>query len=394
MLNGLDQVDWARLTHAYGPAGDVPDQIRGLMSPDADRRRKSLWELNGNIYHQGTIYEATAYAVPFLLEVLTAPECDEQPQLLSLLSGIVTGFDELWLPGGLPVAEHRARAAGGEAVLAAAPRPGDDDFDEDEADYEYVEGLSDEDRGRMFTYIWVRAYDAVRAGVPLFRELLGSEPPVQCMAAYTLAWFPEDAPESLRALANVTGGDDEGVVAATASVAMGLLGGRPTITLDDPRPIARWGAAIALATLDGPDAPQNVVDELISAAGSLPDNDRVPFLDGDLAAYAGGVLKLTGDRHADRTFDALLERIPAVSGSSAFHVVKEALHLAFPAGALPAGTGYPSLDDRGRRLVDALAGSPGTWLIDGRNFGDFSALVREYGLPASHETLRDYTSTR
>jgi hypothetical protein len=395
VLNELDQVDWARLTHAYGAADDVPDQIRDLVSPDAERRQKALWELHGNIYHQGTIYEATAYAIPFLLEVLTAPECDEQPQLLSLLTSIVVGFDEMWLPGGLPVADHRAAAAGGEAVLAAAPRPGDDDFDEDEADYEYVEGLSDEDRSRMFAHVWVRTYDAVRAGVPLFRELLNSEPPVRCMAAYALAWFPEDAPESLRALANVTEGDEEGVVAATASVAMGLLGGRPTVTLDDPRPIARWGAAIALATVDGPDAADDVVDELVSAAaGALPDSDRVPFLEGNLAAYAGGVLRLTGDRHVARTFDALLERVPSVSGSSAFHVVKEALRLAFPAGALPPGTGYASLDDRQRRLVDALTGSPDAWLIDGRNFGNFSMLVAEYGLPDSNAAMRDYAATR
>ncbi|MFS8095646.1 hypothetical protein LFM09_00745 [Lentzea alba] len=395
MLNGLDQVNWARLTHAYGPADDVPDLIRALVSPDAAARKKALWKLNGNIYHQGTIYEATAFAVPFLLEVLTAPECDEQPQLLSLLTSIVTGFDEMWLPAGLPVAEHRAAAVGGEAILAAAPRPGDDDFDEDEADYEYVDGLPDEDQARMFAYIWVRAYDAVRAGVPLFRELLTWEPPVQCMAAYALAWFPEEAPESLRALANVTEGDPEGVVAATASVAMGLLGGRPVVTLDDPRPIARWGAAIALATVDGPDAGHDVVDELITVtAGSIGDSDRVPFLEGNVAAYAAGALRLTGDGHAARTFGALLARIPSVSGSSAFHVVKETLRLAFPSGALPSGTGYADLDDRQRRLVDVLAASPSTWLINGRKFGNFSALVGGYGLPAASEALRTYTETR
>lgn len=393
MLNGLDQVDWARLTHAYGPADDVPDQIRDLVSPDGERRRKALWALNGNIYHQGTVYEATAHAVPFLLEVLTAPECDEQPQLLELLSGIVTGFDEMWLPEGLPIADHRAQAEGGEAVLAAAPRPGDDDFDEDEADSEYVEGLSDDDQRRMFAHVWVRAYDAVRAGVPLFRDLLTREPPVACMAAYTLAWFPEDAEESVRALATVTEGDDEGVVVATASVATGLLGGRPTTTLDDPRPLVRWGAAIALATLDGPDASQDVVDELISAC-ALPGNDRVPFLGGNLAAYAGSVLRLTGDRHAARTFDALLEHIPSSTGSNAFHVVKEALRLAFPSGALPESTGYPLLDDRQRRLVDVLVASPDAWLLNGRSFGNFSALLSEYRLPGSRDALEDYTSPR
>jgi hypothetical protein len=31
--------------------------------------------------------------IPFVLEVLTAPECDEQPLVLSLLTSIATEFD-------------------------------------------------------------------------------------------------------------------------------------------------------------------------------------------------------------------------------------------------------------------------------------------------------------
>ena len=34
MLEGLDHVPWERLEHAYGPASDVPAQIRALASPD------------------------------------------------------------------------------------------------------------------------------------------------------------------------------------------------------------------------------------------------------------------------------------------------------------------------------------------------------------------------
>ncbi|MET9232637.1 hypothetical protein [Lentzea sp. NPDC003310] len=354
MLNGLDEIDWAALEHAYGAAEDVPDQLRALVSADDTERSDALGELFGNIYHQGTIYEATAYAVPFLLEALTAPECEEQPHLLFLLASIVVGYDEMWLPGGLPIAEHRATAAN---------EPADEDYAKN----------------------WVRAYDAVRAGVPLFRALLTSEPQVRCLAAYALAWFPEEAADSLRALAPITADPDE-AVAATASVAMGLLGGRPAF--DDTRPLARWGAAVALGTVDGPAAADEVVDELI-AATSLPDSDQVPFLEGNLAALAGSVLRLTGDRHTARTLTALLDRIPALSGTSAFHVVKEALHLAFPSGAAP-----EDLDDAQRRLVDVLVASPGAWLINGNRFGNFSMLVREYGLPDSHEAMRAYTSTR
>ncbi|MGI5506521.1 hypothetical protein [Lentzea sp. CA-135723] len=372
MLTGLDRVDWARLSHAYGPADDVPDQLRDLVSPDERLRRKALSGMYGNLYHQGTIYEATAAAVPFLVQALTAPECAEQPQLLALLSGIVTGYDGMWLPEGIPVARHRAQAVGGDALLAAAPHPGDDDYDEDEADLAYVGDLDEEDQHRLYLHIWVRVYDAVRAGVPVFRELLTREPPVARMAAYTLAWFPEDAAGSLPALAEVTGGED-GVLAATASVATGLLGGRPTVALDDPRPLARWGAAIALAS----------ADDLITAT-ALPADDRIPFLNGDLAAYAARVLRLAGERDADRTFDTILSRIPTVSGYSALHVVGEALHLAFPDGP----------GERRRRLLDALADSPGTWLIEGRNFASFMNLMDRHGLPTSPAALRDYTSTR
>ncbi len=33
MLEGLNDINWQRLTHAYGPATDVPDLIRKLTSP-------------------------------------------------------------------------------------------------------------------------------------------------------------------------------------------------------------------------------------------------------------------------------------------------------------------------------------------------------------------------
>lgn len=64
MLASLDMIDWADLTHAYGRATDVPDQIRALRSADPGIRDKALHSLYGNIFHQGTRFEASAYAVP------------------------------------------------------------------------------------------------------------------------------------------------------------------------------------------------------------------------------------------------------------------------------------------------------------------------------------------
>lgn len=65
-LEELDRITWDELTHAYGPASDVPALLRAVLQggEDADE----AWnDLHGNIWHQGTVYEATAPAIPFLL---------------------------------------------------------------------------------------------------------------------------------------------------------------------------------------------------------------------------------------------------------------------------------------------------------------------------------------
>ena len=77
MLNKLDEINWKELEHAYGPAEDVPGQIRALASTDPQVREKAQYELWGNIIHQGTIYQATSYAVPFLIELLEIPEVQD-----------------------------------------------------------------------------------------------------------------------------------------------------------------------------------------------------------------------------------------------------------------------------------------------------------------------------
>jgi hypothetical protein len=39
MLDGLDQVEWGRLQHAFGTAEDVPHLIRALQSPSLDQHK-------------------------------------------------------------------------------------------------------------------------------------------------------------------------------------------------------------------------------------------------------------------------------------------------------------------------------------------------------------------
>ena len=80
-MHGLDEIPWHTLHHAYGTAEDVPQLLRQLQTaePDADNEDSPLWHLYGNIWHQGTVYEATSHAVPFLIQLVEVPRAGRKP---------------------------------------------------------------------------------------------------------------------------------------------------------------------------------------------------------------------------------------------------------------------------------------------------------------------------
>jgi hypothetical protein len=90
-LDGLDEIDWSKLTHAYGEASDVPDLIKALVSPRPDEREAAYGELFSNIYHQGTVYDASVHALPFLIDLLATPGTLELDSLAMLVAGIAGG---------------------------------------------------------------------------------------------------------------------------------------------------------------------------------------------------------------------------------------------------------------------------------------------------------------
>jgi len=93
VLEKLDELNWKSLNHAYGSAGDVPQLIRGLLkkSPDPWADDAPLPALFSNIWHQGTAYEATAYAVPFLFELVQNRQTPQREFILMLLAAIAEG---------------------------------------------------------------------------------------------------------------------------------------------------------------------------------------------------------------------------------------------------------------------------------------------------------------
>jgi hypothetical protein len=91
MLEGLDAIDWASLTHAHGEATNVPGLLRWLLSEEREVRMKAFAGLFEDIWYQGTVFSASAAAVPFLYELLTDPGVQDKEGIVSLLAAIATG---------------------------------------------------------------------------------------------------------------------------------------------------------------------------------------------------------------------------------------------------------------------------------------------------------------
>ncbi|MDV9193299.1 hypothetical protein R6L23_34680, partial [Streptomyces sp. SR27] len=88
MLTGIEEVDWASLGHAYGPADDVPELLRGLASADPAERETSLDGMYGAVHHQGDVYDSTLACIPFLLELVADPGVQDRGCIVELLTSI------------------------------------------------------------------------------------------------------------------------------------------------------------------------------------------------------------------------------------------------------------------------------------------------------------------
>jgi hypothetical protein len=88
LFTGLDDIDWNALEHAYGPAHEVPDLLRGLVSDDPAVRESALDSMYGGVHHQESIYDSTLAAIPFLIRIAGQVELPGRADVVELLASI------------------------------------------------------------------------------------------------------------------------------------------------------------------------------------------------------------------------------------------------------------------------------------------------------------------
>src|SRR6266849_3008472 len=243
MLDRLDHIPWNRLTHAYGPAEDVPDLLRRLRTapPEMTGEQSPLWHLFGNIWHQGSVYEATPYAVPFLIELAAHPLVPNRLGILELLAAIATGRSYRDVHGNLL----------------------------NEPDFAERKALELE---------WVQqAHAAVASGVAAFLAMTREETDVRLAAAHVLALLPEHREIACARLLCMVNAEAGSLQRAGLFLLLGLAGDRSETTLsvltgalsgDDL--VQRRGAALAFAYLK-PDALPNLARAAILDAIAADD---------------------------------------------------------------------------------------------------------------------------
>lgn len=219
MLRGLDDPPWGALSHAYGPADDIPEVIRAVASADEDEADAAVDELFGSVFHQGTVYSAAVAALPFIAELAVAPKVHHRSLLVYLLGAMADPAEAY----GTKVAAVRA------AVTAEVPR--------------------------------------------LLPLLADPDPGVRETAAYTLAHCPDMAGPTVAELRQRWAVEDVPLVRASLLAALGHLdptgcAGLLSAAVGDSHPAVRAAAALTIVSAGLP-WPGHATGAVISAYGDL-----------------------------------------------------------------------------------------------------------------------------
>ncbi|XVQ10133.1 HEAT repeat domain-containing protein [Spirillospora sp. CA-255316] len=405
-LDGLDDIDWVDLWHAYGSAEKIPQALRALRSESADERKEAMDEgLWHSIWHQGSRYPASVPAARFLVRLAADPATRDRHQILDLLEALVTGQPSDHLPLGIDAAAWRADMEYRRTTDPEEQRRRLDAWVDEEPEepmrswrkrrQEQFDPVAE--LGRL--EIELEVYDAVRAGVPALRPLLNDQDPaVRAGVVRLLAWFPEEAAESVPMLDALLDRETDDLVISDLISALGLLGHRPAVPLfrdfvAGGDPLHRVAAAVALIALDEVD--ETVVGAIAHTAvtadwgvGGMP-NPFSTLVSTQNLELALGLLE-GREVDADSLGNALaglrdgpLTRRPAMAGAAlvlAFGAVEDVSQVAHEPEP------FEDLEDEQRETVLALAGQPPEiWEGPG-----FRRLLDTWGLPDDRAELREY----
>ncbi|MEU5138148.1 HEAT repeat domain-containing protein [Streptomyces californicus] len=376
LLAGLDDIDWAKLHHAYGSAHDFPGQLRLVCCDDEDLRKSAWLHLFNTIFHQGSRYTSSAAAVPFFARIARSGPEHARPTALHMLTRLAVDWHDAYtLPAGIDTATWRALAAENtpekmaawyEGRLAAENDPERRSILKEARDFCLEGGTPDIHASTL------PCYDAVRTELRnLYPLMEDPDPEIRVRTAYLLAWFPEEGARIIPHLMACLDREQHTQARATALVAAGLVGDHSLLPrlrpyLSVPEPLVRWAAATALARLlttgSSPDAGgeelvARVIEELTHAATTPPSAPDVPeavYNGGDLRGYAARALAPLAVHASHPVLPVIMDALSADTAVAAEAVIA-ALAGAFPGEAPPETVPFAALNAGTQHILRCVA---------------------------------------
>ncbi|KAM6509829.1 hypothetical protein FALCPG4_017469 [Fusarium falciforme] len=414
-LSGIDDIDWASLQHAYGSAEDVPALLNALRFHDKKELDRVYFALSSNILHQGTRYQATSYAVPFLYALLDAKDTPRREDLLYYLVNVALGHPSASVPSGVEITKWRT-------LLAKTQQP---NFAEDERrkQDEYIAAaIDDKDRQRreeecLFSLSpekmaerklnGLRAYDAIRAGLDsVYQCLEDDNADLRAVAAFCLGFFPEDKVKAEGELLALLGHEDDVAVRGTALISIALLQApspgdlsqtevarylKASFNNQDNDEASKWSSAIGLAIVRIYE-PETINTILQAVADdnylSILQRDhckRFPFAYPDLASLAASVLKVKGSEFP-QVAQTTLAQLEGYKGQTTWYLTELLLESAFDGKPLSGTKRFSELTELQQETLRALVRlDQSTW-----SWGNFVRILRDGGVPSTKEALNAY----
>jgi hypothetical protein len=363
MLHRLDEVPWAHLEHAYGPAEDVPGLLRQLLDPDPKVRSEVLRTLYSNVFHQGTRYPASSYVIPFLIELCANPDVPKRGDLLRLWGSLITGYFSV---------RERPIWGDGERIYnygeVVRPEPGDPFW----GDYPAV---------------LHRVYQESVKGHALVGKLLADDDAaVRAGAACVLACLPTLAEASVPKLVTQLAGEPSEWVRAGIAFALGELGASgPLRSLlnTDPSAVPRCMAACQLARIN---PTEDLLQPLLQFVSEpIEWYDQVPGAGGKSTGDAAYSITHLPAEVRRRAVPAICDRLDQARCFDTMPLVSALLAAAFTARKEP----VTDLTDFQTQVLTRMVNTEELWSV-----GNLSWTFKAYGLPQDREKCAQLVSVK
>jgi hypothetical protein len=391
MFAGLDDINWQQLEHAYGTAEDVPRWLRSLASQEVESN--ALMYLSLSLCHQGTVYSASATAVPYLIELLTGPPLLDKEGILRILADMAHGD-----------AYHRQHYS-----YYSEERRQDPAFQQQ---------LAEE-------VLWAqRTHEAVRQGLPVYLKLLAdADPHLRMEAAYTLAQLTVDAATILPRLILRLEQEDDPLARTSMVLSLGVLA-QPRAAIrsllepllqtpgEGKQVLVRYAAAVSLARLFREETPETAVRLLIDLVTELVPQWlfdaylELPWVDGRLSHVAGYILRRQLSPARLRfALPRLLSAMEVVEEYDVEEIIRMLLYVAFGRHRLPEQVAAQHLTEEQRTVLRAIAQCHRAWhtpygvdsqvgTTDALSAPDAMVVLNydlgRLGLPSSQQDLLDF----